>query len=119
MHSIASGSGRQATGKFADDSAELHRALMELAPRSDGTGPRCTKPQHAYWIPKDVWLKVVAGLHAWVPPRKLTARPPQRSFQSLLLLIPAAFFGLRSLLQSLDLGLDRRRFLRVLLLGLV
>jgi hypothetical protein len=51
--------------------------------------------------------------------RQLTPRAPQRSFQSLLLLIPAGFFGLRSLLEGLDLGLDRRGPLRVLLLGLL
>lgn len=58
----------------------------------------------------------------WVPPTqnfKLAPRTSQRGFQSLLLLAPAAFFGLRSLLQSLDLGLDYRGPLRVLLLGLV
>src|SRR5258708_36111960 len=49
----------------------------------------------------------------------LTPRPPQRSYQSLLLLIPTGFFGLRSLLESLDLGLDGGGALRVLLLGLV
>ena len=62
---------------------------------------------------------MIAGLHAWVPPQKLTPRAPQRGFQSLLLLIPAGFFGLRSLLESLDLGLDGGGPLRVLLLGLV
>src|SRR5258708_18965549 len=49
----------------------------------------------------------------------LTPRPPQRSYQSLLLLIPTGFFGLRSLLKSLDLGLDGGGPLRVPLLGLV
>ena len=49
----------------------------------------------------------------------LTPRAPQRSLQSLLLLIPAGFFGLRSLLDSLGLGLDGGGPLRVLLLGLV
>src|SRR5258708_24729830 len=46
-------------------------------------------------------------------------RAPQRSFQSLLLLIPAGFFGLRSLLECIDLGLDGGDPLRVLVLGLV
>ena len=49
----------------------------------------------------------------------LTPRAPQRGFQSLLLLIPAGVFGLRSLLESLHLGLDGRGPLRVLPLGLV
>jgi hypothetical protein len=49
----------------------------------------------------------------------LTPRAPQRSLQSLLLLIPAGFFGFRSLLESLDLGLDGGGPPRVLLLGLV
>lgn len=49
----------------------------------------------------------------------ITPRAPQRGFQSLLLLIPAGFFGLRFLLKSLDLGLDSGGPLRVLLLGLV
>jgi hypothetical protein len=51
--------------------------------------------------------------------RQLTPRAPQRSFQSLLLLIPAGFFGLRSLLGRLHFGLDGGGLLRVLLLGLV
>jgi hypothetical protein len=46
-------------------------------------------------------------------------RAPQRSFQLLLLLIPAGFFSLRSLLEGLDSGLDGGGPLRVLLLGLV
>src|ERR671912_2705420 len=60
-----------------------------------------------------------AGLHALVPPQKLTPRAPQGGFQSLLLPIPAGFFDLRSLLDRLNLGLDGGRPLRVLLLGLV
>jgi len=64
-------------------------------------------------------LKGIAGLHAWVPPQKPTPRAPQGGLQSLFLLIPAGFFGLRSLLKSLDLGLDGGGPLRVLLLGLV
>ena len=64
-------------------------------------------------------MKVIAGLHACVPLQKLTPRAPQRRFQSLLLLIPAGFFGLQSLLESLDLGLDGGGPLRVLLLGFV
>jgi len=67
----------------------------------------------------DKRLKVIAGLHAWVPPQNLTPIAPQRGFQSLLLLIPAGFFGLRSLFESFDLGLDDGGPLRVLLLGLV
>jgi len=35
---------------------------MELAPRSDGTGPRCTKPQHAYWIPEEELEALEAAL---------------------------------------------------------
>src|SRR4051794_35833062 len=49
----------------------------------------------------------------------VTPRTPQRSFQSPLLLIPTGFFGLRSLLKSLGIGLDSRGPLRVPLLGLV
>ena len=45
--------------------------------------------------------------------RQLAPRAPQRGFQSLLLLVPAGFFGLRSLLDSLGLGLDGGRPLRV------
>ena len=51
--------------------------------------------------------------------RGLTPRAPQRGFQSLLLLVPAGVFGLRSLLESLHFGLDGRGFLRMLPLGLV
>lgn len=54
-----------------------------------------------------------------MPPQKLTPRAPQGGLQSLFLLVPAGFFGLRSLLDSLDLGLDGGGPLRVLLLGLV
>src|SRR3954463_8988149 len=50
---------------------------------------------------------------------ELTPRALQRGFQSRLFLIPAGFFGLRSLLKNLDLGLDGGRPLRVVLLGLV
>src|SRR6202163_1153625 len=50
---------------------------------------------------------------------RLSPCAPQRGLQSLLLLIPAGFFGCRSLLKSLDLGLDGGGPLRVLLLGLV
>src|SRR5258705_2414789 len=52
-------------------------------------------------------------------PSDLAPRTLQLGFQLLFLLIPAGFFGLRSLLESLDLGLDGRGPLRVLLLGLV
>lgn len=51
--------------------------------------------------------------------RLANPRAPERSFQSLLLLVPAGFFGLRFLLESLDLGLDGGGPPRVLLLGLV
>jgi hypothetical protein len=44
---------------------------------------------------------------------------PQGSLQSLFLLIPAGFFGLRSLRKSFDLSLDGGRPLRVILLSLV
>lgn len=54
-----------------------------------------------------------------MPPQKLIPRAPQGGFQSPLLLIPAGLFGLRSLLKSLDLGLNRRGSLCLLLLGLV
>src|SRR6187399_2227485 len=52
-------------------------------------------------------------------PSDLTSRAANRGFQSFLLLIPAGVFGLRSLLESLDLGLDGGGPLRVLLLGFV
>jgi hypothetical protein len=67
--------------------------------------------------PNDKHLKWTADLRSCVPLQKLTPRAPQRGYQSLLLLIPAGFFGLRSLLKSLDLGLDGGGPLRVLLLG--
>lgn len=54
-----------------------------------------------------------------MPRQRLTPRAPQRGFQSLLLLIPPDFFGLRPLLKSLNLGLEGGGLLRVLPLGLV
>lgn len=64
-----------------------------------------------------------SGIHSWAPrtkiPSPLTPRALQRSFQSLLLLIPAGVLGLRSLRESINLGLDGGGPLRVLLLRLV
>src|SRR3954469_25316035 len=62
---------------------------------------------------------MVARSAAEHSPLGTVPRAPQRSLQSLLLLIPAGFFGLLFLLESLDLGLDGGGQLRVLLPGLV
>jgi hypothetical protein len=70
-------------------------------------------------LPNDERLNGTVGLRLSVPPQKLTPSAPQRGFQSLLLVIPAGLFGLRSFLKSLNLGLDGGSSLRVFLLGLV